>query len=180
MRQIGAGTSAGRAMVAAQAAKRLLERGAAADTIAPHMRQHTHDRETCVFAVDRLATRFAVGIDSDDPGWRTAWTTVANLNLRSWQRCGDATCAEQSLLMVVLEAVLNHELAHSGMQFAGEPHGAGTSVLADQADSALEAALVLTNNAPDVALHVLIGVALRAMSEMSTGDVRLGRLAELR
>jgi hypothetical protein len=164
MQQIGAGTSAWRAMVAAQAAKRLVERGAAADEIAPHARQRAHDRATCVFAIDRLAARFAVGIDADDPGWRTAWTTVANLNLRSWQRCGDATCAEQSLLMEVLEAVLNDQPTHSGTQFADEPHGADTSVLADQADSALEAALVLTNNARDVALHVLTGVALRAMS----------------
>jgi len=170
----GAATPAWRAIVTARAAKRLIEQETAADAIDPQRRQRSRDIETCVYAVDRLAARFVAGATLDDPDWRIAWTTLAYHNLCTWQRRGDATCAEQSLLMEVLEAVLTEEPAPPEMKRAGEPSTSGISISADQVDHALATACVLADNTPEVILHVLIGVALRAMSEMSRGRVRHG------
>ena len=160
-----------RAVVAARAAKRLIEHETAADETGSQDRQRSRDVETCVYAVDRLAARFAAGADPDDPDRRTTWTALAYLNLCAWQHLGDATCAEQSLLIEVLEAVLTEQPAHLEMRSTVEPADSDIGVSDDQVEWALAAARFLTPEAPDVALHVLIGVALRAMSEMSTRKV---------
>ena len=159
-----------RASAAAAGAKRLaaraLEEILETSVFSPELWQNLEDLDTCVGATGRADAAFATERDIDERTWEVALASLARVNLRLWALNSPASLAEELMLMDVLEELIT-ELLTTRTRWADS--GGATLTWLDVGDSSVDdliaATQMLAGADTVLAVHVLVGVALRAMSE---------------
>lgn len=158
--------AAGARRLAARALEEILE----SSVFTPDLWQSLDDLDTCVSATVRAAAEFATERQLDEPSWEVALSTLARINLHLWAGDSATSLAEELMLMDMLEeTVIELFAARTREPGAGDALGAELNWL-DVGDASVDelvsATQLLTGADSALAVHVLVGVAIRAMTEI--------------
>lgn len=164
-----------RAIIAASGAERLMLRIVgevqSAIVFSPETQVMLDDLRDCATATARVAAAFGSTYAVEDQIWDIALATLARMNVRIWQRSSSEAFADHVLLMDVMESMLIDLLERRSVsqEKRGGPslRAHSPAQLTDIVDEAIVSVLDLTGHAGLLSVQVLIGVALRAMSDAS-------------
>jgi hypothetical protein len=162
-----------RARAAAYGARRLLrpamQEALDGGELTPSLRQFVDDLDDCSAATMRVAAALAAGCLGRKDLLPLAVSTLARMNLRLWEPQGTASIAQRLILVDHLEDELEARIVHAEEgRLGGSRRSAASGVLTTKqspVDIAVDAALAVTDRSALCALHVLLAVALRALSE---------------
>lgn len=153
---------------AAHLARRLACNARNNPLLAPDISAFADNLVECAEATERVSTALARGMLLEDTTCDLVLTTLARLNIKSWQQAGgDAFVTQYLISDAVEQGLIDHfRRGSSAWRVDGDHGDAGAEAESTlRAEEVARVACALTGNSPTLAIHALIGLAIQALCQ---------------